>query len=486
MPKKILIVEEGIPLALKEAQMLKKHGFDATTVHSADEALKAVERDSVDLILMDIDLGNNESDGAEAAQAILKNYTIPIIFITGHAEKEYARKVKDIPSYGYVLKDSGEFVLIESVKIAFKLFKAQKKGKKKRQKTIKGLKKNIRQLEKINIEEQYAVNRQLKERVKELNCLYSISKIVEAPDISLDGILQKTADVIPKSWLYPEITVCRITHNGKEYRSEGFEITPWRIRSGLTVDGEKTCAVEVYYLKEKPDIDEGPFLKEERKLIDAVAERLGMIIERKQYESRLHQTIAEKDFLMREINHRVKNNLGMVSSLIYLKESMMEGSVDLSDLIHQVEAVRIVHEKLYQSEDIIHIDFREYIQDLLSTVFSFHPVPVKINNKIMDIRLDADKAVLLGLIINEIATNAMQHGFSGTEEPVFTVTLEKTSSQNGYALTLANNGKPFPEDVKLDNPDTLGLRLISSFTDQLEGTMKLTRKPHPVFVIRFL
>ena len=91
----------------------------------------------------------------------------------------------------------------------------------------------------------------------------------------------------------------------------------------------------------------------------------------------------------------------------------------------------------------------------------------------------------LGLIINEIATNAIKHGFNEKETAVFSIKMEKDKEKNQYELTLSNTGKPFPEEIDIENTDTLGLRLISALVAQIGGTIDLKRKPHPVFTIRF-
>ncbi|MGA3191305.1 MAG: PAS domain S-box protein [Candidatus Bathyarchaeia archaeon] len=120
----------------------------------------------------------------------------------------------------------------------------------------------------------------LNERAKELRCLYGISKLVETSRITLDGILQGTTNLLPEAWQYPEITGARVVLEDQEFVTSNFKETRWRQQSEINVQGRSAGFVEVCYLEEKPDIAEGPFLKEERMLIDAVAERLGRIIER--------------------------------------------------------------------------------------------------------------------------------------------------------------------------------------------------------------
>ncbi len=115
----------------------------------------------------------------------------------------------------------------------------------------------------------------LKERVKELNCLYRLTSIVKDKSISFQDSIQKILELIPPAWQYPEITCARITIDGKEYRTKNFKITKWSQVSNIISDDKKIGSLEVFYLEEKPDIDEGPFLIDERRLIDAIADLLG-------------------------------------------------------------------------------------------------------------------------------------------------------------------------------------------------------------------
>jgi two-component sensor histidine kinase len=187
---------------------------------------------------------------------------------------------------------------------------------------------------------------------------------------------------------------------------------------------------------------------------------------------------------MRELNHRIKNNLIMVQSLIRLKDSALGDAVDLSDISSRIDAIRIVHEKLHRAKEIAHIDLREYIKELLSTVFSLSRRRVETEYNISDISIPARTAIPIGLIVNEIATNAIKHGFN-EEEARLTVDLREDTSENKYILEVSNTGRPFPAGINFDNPATLGLQLISGLVQQLDGSIELQREPHPVFTIRF-
>jgi len=136
-------------------------------------------------------------------------------------------------------------------------------------------------------EEKERVLHNLGERVKELNCLYGFSKLVEQADISLEEIFRGTADLISSSWQYPDVTCARVVFENKEFKTHNFRITKWKQSADVRVYGKTAGTIEVYYLEEKPEFDEVPFLKEERNLLDAIAERLGSITEHKKAEEAL-------------------------------------------------------------------------------------------------------------------------------------------------------------------------------------------------------
>lgn len=207
---------------------------------------------------------------------------------------------------------------------------------------------------------------------------------------------------------------------------------------------------------------------------------------RKKAEKELLSALREKDFLLQELNHRVKNNLAIISSLIGLKNSALGNTVDLTDIKGQIDAIQIVHEILYKSNEVRSIEIHNYFRELLSTVFSsFSSVPVEIVNNTENRKLPTKTAISLGLIVNELATNAIKYGFTGNEKARFTVEMSVDDSADEYILSVSNSGGPFPEGIDLDNPETLGLRLVSALTAQLEGTIELQREPHPIFTIRF-
>jgi hypothetical protein len=140
------------------------------------------------------------------------------------------------------------------------------------------------------------VSHSLGERIKELNCLYSISKLRERTDFSLEDILQAIVDLIPPAWQYPEITCARIIFDGYDFTTTNYKSSKWKLTRDIKVYSERVGTLEVCYLEEKSELDEGPFLREERNLIDAIAERIAKFIEREwaEDEIRKHRNRNEK------------------------------------------------------------------------------------------------------------------------------------------------------------------------------------------------
>ncbi|MBN1657861.1 MAG: PAS domain S-box protein [Anaerolineae bacterium] len=131
---------------------------------------------------------------------------------------------------------------------------------------------------------------ELRERVKELNCLYRIGAVVDRQDIPLDEILQSIAELIPSGWQYPEIAAARILLDEHEFTTAGFRETCWSQVCDFVVNGERLGCVQVYYLEKRPERNEGPFLHGERALLEAIASRLGKIVERKRLQESLRES----------------------------------------------------------------------------------------------------------------------------------------------------------------------------------------------------
>ncbi len=210
------------------------------------------------------------------------------------------------------------------------------------------------------------------------------------------------------------------------------------------------------------------------------------VTERVEAEMGLERALEQKNYLMQELNHRVKNNLAIVTSLIATKEAALDDEVDFSDLRSRIDAIRIVHEHLYQTEEASSINMKDYLEDLLATVFaSLSDRHVQVDTEVASISVSTKTAIPLGLIVNEVATNAIKHGFTDGEPPRFTARMASVPSEGACVLTLSNNGAPMPENIDLNRSNSLGLRLTSLLVEQIDGTLDLQKNPSPTFTIRF-
>ncbi|MBT8366634.1 MAG: hypothetical protein KJP23_18235 [Deltaproteobacteria bacterium] len=158
------------------------------------------------------------------------------------------------------------------------------------------LKREIKERTRADEEELEQLSHRLRERIKELNCLYDISGFGATTDFSLDAILQAIIEFIPPAFQYSKITCARIIFDRYEFKTKNFKDTRWKLAHEITVNNERIGTLEVCYLAEKPALDEGPFLKEEKNLIGAIAENIAKIIEREwaEAEIRKHRNHVEK------------------------------------------------------------------------------------------------------------------------------------------------------------------------------------------------
>ncbi len=207
-------------------------------------------------------------------------------------------------------------------------------------------------------------------------------------------------------------------------------------------------------------------------------------------ENHLKKALQEKDMLMKEIHHRVKNNLSVMSSLLNLQSRYIkdETSRDIfKDSQSRANTMALIHKKLYQSEDIQRINMKDYIAELSLDLSSLHMSKNKNIGLVLDVEkimLDADTAIPLGLIINELLTNSMKHAFSDKEKGTIKVIFRKLEDDE-LLLEVKDNGKGLPSDFKVENSDSLGLRLVHSLAAQISAQLEIDGDNGTHFSIKF-
>ena len=213
--------------------------------------------------------------------------------------------------------------------------------------------------------------------------------------------------------------------------------------------------------------------------------------DRKLAEDRIRQSLREKEILLAEIHHRVKNNMQIVTSLLSLQSRDIEDERARS-LVRNCEdrigSMSLVHERLYLSKDLSRVDFSDYITSMATRLFQVHRVDsrvVSFSSHIKDVLFTIETAIPLGLILNELISNALKHGFPGGRKGEITIALKKNKRTGKTTLTVADNGVGFPEGVDYRNPETFGLQLVEMLTEQLNGTVELDRSGGTAFRITF-
>lgn len=210
----------------------------------------------------------------------------------------------------------------------------------------------------------------------------------------------------------------------------------------------------------------------------------------KQYQEQLSASLREKELLLQEINHRVKNNLQMIIGIVQLQVGTVKDSGVISALKEvesRIRTISFVHEKLYQTESIDKIPVRELMSQLVKGVLHMAGAEERIRFAvdIPEIVFDADLALPCGLIIHELANNVVKHAFHCPQEDCC-ITLRMKVEEKDYVIEFEDNGRGLPEDFQKDSPDSLGLYLVQILCrHQLQGTVDISSEAGTKTIIRF-
>lgn len=213
------------------------------------------------------------------------------------------------------------------------------------------------------------------------------------------------------------------------------------------------------------------------------------ITERVQAEEQLKSALEEKEILLKEVHHRVKNNLQVISSLLYLQSQYIKDQKSfeiMEESQNRIRSMVLVHEQLYQSEDLSKINFGEYIRKLVADLFRSYgasPDRIVFTLDIEDILLGIDTAIPGGLIIHELVANSLKHAFPGNARGEVSIIFQ-TEGDN-LRLTVSDNGVGLPKDLDFRNTDSMGLQLVRTLARQLEGTIKIASDGGTEFTVTF-
>lgn len=303
----------------------------------------------------------------------------------------------------------------------------------------------------------------LRERVKELTCLYSIAQVADRKGISLEGVLTGITDLLPPAWQYPEITAGRIILDGRVYSTPGFQSDKQIQHADIFVNGRSRGRVEVVYLEEKAILDEGPFLREERNLIDAIARQVALIVERREAElerTRLQEQLRHADRLATlgqlaaGVAHEINEPLGSVLGFAQLIKKDPQLSKQARKDISKIEdaslhAREIVKKLMLFGRQMPPQKTNINLNLLIEEGLYFLRSRCKKSGIRVDLRLDrnipgilADQSQIYQVLVN-LAVNAMQAMPDGGN-----LTIKTKLGENFVSMIVKDNGFGMDEETR--------------------------------------
>lgn len=214
------------------------------------------------------------------------------------------------------------------------------------------------------------------------------------------------------------------------------------------------------------------------------------ITERKQIEEKLRKSLKEKEVLIRELHHRVKNNMQVMLSLLRLQSRKIKDK-KMTEIMNtwqnRLRSIAMVHERLYESKSFAKIEFGNYIKRLVISllhVFNVKETNIQVEMNIEPISLDISTAIPLGLIINELISNSLKHAFPEGQKGKIRLDFQKDDN-NSCSLIIKDNGVGLPKNITFQNPQTLGFQLINDLIDQIDGIVDVIQRGGTTFKILF-
>lgn len=195
----------------------------------------------------------------------------------------------------------------------------------------------------------------------------------------------------------------------------------------------------------------------------------------------VERSLREKEILLKEIHHRVKNNLQIVTSLLKLQSSYVKDEKVkrlFKESQNRVQSMSLIHQKLYQTKDLSHIDFKDYIETVVTHLqHSFGILEDRVNVviEVKDITMSIDNAIPAGLIINELVSNSLKHAFPSNKKGKIYINLSFDDASRDYKLIIRDSGVGMPADIDINKTDSFGLKLVSTLVNQMSGSIEVTQ-----------
>lgn len=456
----ILLLEDSRLDADLIRKELEEEGlcFNLTRIETETDFIKHVKKGIYDIILSDYNLP--QFDGLTALQITQElDPSLPFIIVTGSLSEEVAAQCIQRGAWDYVVKER-LFRLSSSINkcLALNVARTSSRQAEETRKKYDFIINTVNiPMSLINLEYEY-------EAVNEAYCRMLI--------LERENIIGRTIfDIWPNRESADKIKrMLDACFRGKEIKE-----ADW-----IEIPGGTTRFREIHFF---------PYRNEAGEITHAVIVSYD-ITDLKQAEQKIKNSLEEKEVLIKEIHHRVKNNLQIISSMLHMQSRYIPDKSSLGfflDSVNRVKSMALIHENLYQSHDLNNVNFSRYLDKLISNLFLvFHFDDKKITfKKILqeDISININLAVPAGLIINELLSNSLKYAFPEGKNGF--ILLEMKFADKTYHLTIEDNGIGLPEGFDYRNSNTLGLLLVHALVRQIHGEMEIARDPGTKFTIHF-
>ncbi len=453
---KILILEDVPFDAELINRELQRSGmkFTSIRVEEEEEYLRELESFKPDLILADHSLPH--FDGTSALKiAKIKAPDVPFIFVSGKMGEDFAIEALKCGATDYVLKGSLSKI-VHAVNRALEEVKEHSK-RKSAEEALRSSHRQLMEAQKIG----HIGSWEWDLETLELNCSKEFYNIIRVDPIEFGNTYQSMMNIIHPD----DRLVITESLNGALNKSIPFA-NDYRI---LRPDGT------VRILSSK-----GEVIKDSNGKPLRIVGTEQDITEQKLADEKIKSSLKEKEMLLQEIHHRVKNNLQVISSLLRLQSRYIndQKSIDIfKETQNRVRSIAILHEKLYQSDDLAKIRFDDYVKILAEDLLYFYELDksnIKMNIDVEEVSLNIETAIPCGLLIDEMVANSLKYAFPNERTGNITIELH-SDDDNRFYLSVSDNGIGISGEVDPEKTDTFGMQLIKYLTKQLKATIELDR-----------
>lgn len=451
----ILVVEDESIVAKDIQKTLQNLGYDIPAVVSSGQAaIQKAKENRPDLVLMDIVL-KGKMDGIEAAEEMRSRFNIPVVYLTAYTDDKMLARAKLTDPFGYIVKPFEDRQLKTVIEMA--LYKVQMNNK-------------LRQAS-----EQWEIT------------FNSICDMISIHDedfrlVKANKAFARALKIEPK-----DVTgrLCyELLHGTKE--------PPKSCPHKQVLQTGKPATAEFFepHLGIYLEISASPIFDNKGKVCSTVHITKD-ITKRKQTEQQINASLKEKEILLRELHHRVKNNMQVISSLLRLQSGTLDNDKAIAifkECQNRVRSMALIHEKFYRSKDLTNIDFKAYVKELSQNLvqsYGISPGKITVDINIKDVSLGINTAVPCGLLINELISNSLKHAFPQKTKGQIKVSLQPVE-KNQIELIISDNGIGIPDELDFRKTESLGLQLINTLVkDQLDGAIELDKSAGAKFTITF-